>query len=60
MISNPASASKFNAPVFAFFLEVSPALQQELIADMGLNGEEVSAVASQFAELSGYTLPLAA
>jgi hypothetical protein len=60
MISDPASASDFNAPVFAFFSEVSPALQHEFIVDMGLDGEEVSAVASQFAELSGYTLPLAA
>lgn len=60
MISDPASASDFNAPVFAFFSEVSPALQHEFIADMGLDDKEVSAVASQFAELSGYTLPLAA
>ncbi len=59
MISDPASASDFNAPVFAFFSEVSPALQHKFIADR-LDNKEVSVVANQFAELSGYTLPLAA
>lgn len=60
LIADPGSAHEFNASVFAFFSEVSPALQQQFIAGMGVDSEQVSAVASQFARLSGYTLPLAA
>lgn len=60
MISDPASVHDFNASVFAFFSEVSVALQEQFISSMGVDSAQVSAVASQFAHLSGYTFPLAA
>lgn len=60
LIADPHSANHFNASVFSFFSEVSPALQQEFIDEMGADGEKVSVVANLMAQLSGYALPLAA
>jgi hypothetical protein len=60
MIADPKSASDCNALVFAFFSEVSPFLQKQFIEDMMVDKVQVAKVASQFSELSGYTLPLAA
>lgn len=60
MIADPKSASDYSAPVFAFFSEVSPALQKQFVAGMMADPVQVGKVASQFSKLSGYTLPLAA
>lgn len=60
MIADPKSASECSAPVFSFFSEVSPALQVAFIKEVGVNEKQVGKVASQFAKLSGYALPLAA
>lgn len=60
LIADPKSASGFNAPVFAFFSEVPPALQKQFIKGMGVDAAQVSKVANQLSVLSGYTLPLAA
>jgi hypothetical protein len=60
MIADPKSASECNAPVFAFFCEINPTLQKQFMKDMGVDEVKVSEVASQFSELSGYALPLAA
>lgn len=60
MIADPKSASDYNAPVFAFFSEVSAALQKQFIEHMMVDKTRVAKVAGQFSELSGYTLPLAA
>ena len=60
LIADPQSANHFNAPVFSFFSEVSQALQQEFINEMGADAEKVSMVANLMAQLSGYALPLAA
>jgi hypothetical protein len=59
LIANPKSASDFNAPVFSFFSEVTPALQLQFVEEMGVDAGKVGAVASQFSHLSGYALPLA-
>lgn len=60
MIADPKSAGDYNAPVFAFFSEVPPALQKEFIKDMGVDQEQACKVAGQLSEASGYALPLAA
>ncbi|ETI62717.1 MULTISPECIES: hypothetical protein [Sphingobium] len=60
LITDPKSASDFNAPVFSFFSEVSPALQLQFVQEMGVDADKVCAVADQFSNLSGYALPLAA
>lgn len=60
MIADPKSASEFNASVFSFFSEVSPALQLQFVEEMGVDTDKVCAVAGQFSHLSGYALPLAA
>ena len=60
LIADPKSASDFNAPVFSFFSEVSPALQLQFVEEMGVDADKVCAVADQFSHLSGYALPLAA
>ncbi|MCI1756205.1 MAG: hypothetical protein LKM31_10760 [Sphingobium sp.] len=60
MIADPKSASDYSAPVFAFFSEVSPALQKQFVAGMMVDQVQVGKVASQFSKLSGYALPLAA
>ena len=60
MIAVPKSAAEFNAPVFAFFSEVPAGVQQQFLKIMGVDEVQASAVADQFAKLSGYTLPLAA
>tara|TARA_R110000772_G_scaffold85923_2_gene180274 strand:+ start:2902 stop:3165 length:264 start_codon:yes stop_codon:yes gene_type:complete len=60
LIAEPQSAINFSAPVFSFFSEVSPALQQEFIDEMGADLEKVSVVANLMSKLSGYALPLAA
>jgi len=60
MITDPKSASDFNAPVFSFFSEVPPALQKQFMKSMGVNEAQASKVAGQLSKLSGYTLPLAA
>lgn len=59
-IADPKSASDYSAPVFAFFSEVSPALQKQFVAGMMVDQVQVGKVASQFSKLSGYALPLAA
>lgn len=60
MIADPKSASDYSAPVFAFFSEVSPALQKQFVAGMMVDQVQVGKVASQFSKLSGYALSLAA
>lgn len=60
MITDPQSAVEFNAPVFAFFCEVPVTVQKQFLKGMGVDMGQASKVAGQFAELSGYTLPLAA
>ncbi|MEO9132391.1 MAG: hypothetical protein ABI240_14440 [Sphingomonas sp.] len=60
MIADPKSSSDYSAPVFAFFSEVSPALQKQFVEDMMVDKAQAAKVASQFSELSGYMLPLAA
>jgi len=59
LIADPESAINFNASVFSFFSEVSPALQLQFVEEMGVDAGQVGAVASQFSHLSGYALPLA-
>ena len=59
-IADPKSALECNAPVFAFFSEVSPEMQKEFIKTMGVDEEQASKVAAKFSEVSGYTLSLAA
>lgn len=59
LIGDPKSASEFNAPVFAFFSEVPAAVQKQFLKSMGVDEAQAGKVASQFAKLSGYTLPLA-
>jgi len=59
LIADPKSALNFNASVFSFFSEVSPALQLQFVEEMGVDAGKVGAVASQFSHLSGYALPLA-
>ncbi|KZM48917.1 hypothetical protein [Labrenzia sp. OB1] len=58
--TNINSVDSFNAPVFSFFSEVSPALQMEFINEMGVDKGAAAAVAAGFQELAGYDLPLAA
>lgn len=60
MIADPKSAADCNASVFAFFSEVSPALQKQFMKGMGVNEAKAGKVADQLAKLSGYALPLAA
>jgi len=60
MIADPKSASKLDASVFAFFSEVSAPMQKQFIQAMGVNEAKVCEVATQFSQLSGYPLPLAA
>jgi len=60
MIIDPKSATEFNGPVFAFFSEVSAIVQKQFLKGMGVDLDQASKVADQFANLSGYTLPLAA
>lgn len=60
MIADPKSASEYNAPVFAFFSEVSASLQMQFIAEMGVSKAKASKVASKFSQMSGHALPLAA
>ncbi len=59
-ITDINSVDSFNAPVFSFFSEVSPALQMEFINEMGVDKGAAAAVAAGFQELAGYDLPLAA
>lgn len=58
LIAGPKSASGFNAPAFSFFSEVSPTLQLQLVAEMGVDADKVYAVADRFSHLSSYALPL--
>lgn len=60
MIADPKSASISDASVFAFFSEVNPLLQKQFIKDMGVDEAQASFVAEQFAQMSGFPLPLAA
>ncbi len=60
MIADPKSASDYSAPVFAFFSEVSPALQKQFVAGMMVDQVQGGKGASQVSKLSGYALPLAA
>lgn len=60
MIADSNSASQCSAPVFAFFSEVSAPTQKEFIQDMGVDEAKVCEVATEFSQLSGYALPLAA
>jgi hypothetical protein len=60
MIADPKSASEFNASVFSFFSEISPATQKTFMKNMGVDEAKAKKVASQFSKLSGYSLPLAA
>lgn len=60
MIADPKCATDFSAPVFAFFSEVSPALQKQFVKGMGVDEAKVSEVVSQLSELSGHALPLVA
>jgi hypothetical protein len=59
-IADPQSASTYDASVFAFFSEVSPKIQEAFIVAMGVDIDLAHQTASQFAEMSGYSLPLAA
>lgn len=59
-IINMNSVDSFNAPVFSFFSEIAPALQEDFIAEMGVDKDAVAAVAVGFEKLAGYHLPLAA
>lgn len=59
MIADPKSASNFSAPVFAFFSEVSPAMQEAFIEDMGVDQAQVCKVAGELSKASGYALALA-
>ena len=56
LIADPKSASDFTAPVFSFFLEVSPDLQRQFVEVMGIDATKVQATAREFSRLSGYTL----
>jgi hypothetical protein len=58
-IQDPASATAFDAPTFAFFSEVSPRLQAEFIEEMGVSRAAAIVVATLFSEAAGYALPLA-
>lgn len=60
MVTDPQSAAAFSAPVFSFFSEVPAAVQKQFLKGMNVDLGQASKVASQLAELSGYTLPLAA
>lgn len=59
-ITDPKSALECNALVFAFFSEVPPEMQKEFIKMMAVDQEQASKVAAKFAEVSGYSLSLAA
>lgn len=59
-ITDPASAAIFDVATFAFLSDVSPKLQMQFIAEMGLDVDKVALVASQFSALAGYKLALAA
>lgn len=60
MITDLKSASEFSGPVFSFFSEVPPQVQEEFISDMGVDQEQAAKVATELSKASGYTLPLAA
>ena len=60
LIADMKSAQKHDASVFAFFSEVSPALQKQFIQIMGVDVAKAGKVAAKFSELAGYKLPLAA
>ncbi len=59
-IADPDSVGTFDASVFAFFSEVSPQGQDAFLILMGIDKGLARKVASQFAALSGFSLPLAA
>lgn len=59
-IVDPASASAFHGPVFSFFSEVSPRLQEAFVAEMGLDRAVVREVARAFGGKAGYGMALAA
>ena len=58
MIVDSASATNFNAAVFAFFSEVPLRLQKEFMWAMDVDEELASRVADQVSQISGYALPL--
>lgn len=60
MIADLKSATDFSGPVFAFFSEVTPELQQEFIKDMAVDQKKASKVADMLSKASGYHLQLAA
>jgi hypothetical protein len=60
LIAEPSSAFVCDASVFAFFSEVSPEAQTAFIEEMGVDPGQAKAVASKFAHMAGYSLPLAA
>jgi hypothetical protein len=60
LITDHKSVVECNAAVFSFFSEVSLPLQKAFIQAMGVDEADASQVAAEFAELSGYELPLAA
>ena len=58
-ISDPRSLELYDACVFAFFSDVSERLQREFIQEMGVDPRAAANVASGFAKLAGFDLPLA-
>ena len=54
MIADLKSAADCNAPVFAFFSEVSPEMQKQFITAMKVDASKVTNVANAFSALSGY------
>lgn len=59
-ITDPESVATFDSAVFAFLSDVSSKLQQQFISEMGVDLDKVIVVASQFSELAGHKLALAA
>ena len=54
------SVTDYDCSAFAFFTDVSPALQIAFVEMMELDAEAVTEVANGFAALAGYDLALAA
>lgn len=57
---NLSSVANYDCSAFAFFTDVSPALQASFLEAMNLDVSTVGTVAKGFAELAGYDLALAA
>lgn len=59
-ISNVEAAQTAMGPVFSFFSEISPDLQNAFVAEMGLSAPEVRKVAEHLQKSCPFPLALAA